>query len=675
MGTKISGRSKMKLIRLELNNYKIYYGNQVLDLDVPDTPSFAQKRNLILIGGLNGRGKTTILNAIYYVLFGKQGLTDEEYKLTFSGAINDRFFDEGGRDCSVSLTFEDENEQVTVKVTWSFDHRKTLIHENRKVFVRNGNELQETNMTNEEYFDFINRRIPFEVAPYFIFDGEKIQELVAQQDHRLMKRSIQRIVSIEVYKELVEDLSQLQNSLERKLATKQTNRKLNDLLEEIEEYKEKLSRAQNMAKELRAEIAKLEAAHTEISQERRRKLANNTESSLQIQKRMMEYQLKLEEVNKKLTDFAKSGLAKYILAPLIKQMQKTLQEERDYIARQNQAALQYAPYETFMRRLVSVQITPPLTDMQIGQLQEHGKKIWAELNKIQAVQLPKREIIHDIAPGVRNALLSLPTSIHQNIRELLDQKLKYENLIKQHEIQLENAPDPINTDEEDNKLKELSTLLGEKRARLKQASQVIMKANQEIERIRKQYTVTQQLAAEKTEVQAQYELVSNIKTVAQQFVEEVTKLKAQKIKYEFKNILDRLVQKEEDFQDVEFNENDFVIRIYNDRGAEVKLADRSAGEKQIIALSFIWALTKTAGFKLPFVIDTPLGRLDSIHRSHIIRNYFNLLSDQVIILSTDTEINEEYLRQVSNYLVRSYELVYDPEQKSTTIKQGYFSFV
>jgi DNA sulfur modification protein DndD len=111
----------------------------------------------------------------------------------------------------------------------------------------------------------------------------------------------------------------------------------------------------------------------------------------------------------------------------------------------------------------------------------------------------------------------------------------------------------------------------------------------------------------------------------------MTELKANQSKYEFKNILDNLARKDQDFDDVKFDQEDFIIRIYNDKGVEIQLKDRSAGDKQLIALSFIWALTKTAGLALPFVIDTPLGRLDSIHRNHIIKYYFNALSDQVII--------------------------------------------
>lgn len=667
---------QLKLTRLVLENYKVYYGKQEINLDVPNDSEPGHTKNLILIGGLNGRGKTTILNAIYYVLFGKQGMSEQDYKLTFSGAINDRYYEEGGRDCSVSLSFEDEHETVTVIVTWTFDHRKTLIGENRKVYVKNNSDgkTRETSISEQEYYDFINRRIPFEAAPFFIFDGEKIQELVTKQDDKLMKQSIQRIVSIEIYQELVNDLEKLQSSLERKLRQKQVNRKLSEILDEIEENKDRLERYRANLKKTEEEFEQLNKRFIEIDQKRRKKLAASTESNVQIQKRLAEYELRLEQVNKQLEDFAKGGLTKYLLAPLIKKMQQSLQEEKKFIDLQQQHRSQFAPFESFMSRLTSVRIEPPLTVEQMDQILTEGKKIWAELNRINTVELPHREIIHDISPRMREKLLSLPTSINHNIRELLDQKLQYERLIKEQKELLENAPDPIDTTEEDEQLKAIGALLGEKKSLMKRAQLGIRKYSHAIEDLRRKYTQIEKTTEEQSELQQQLRLVSNLRTVTEKFVEEVTSIKAQKIKFEFKHILERLVQKEQDFVEVDFDEEDFVIKIYNDRGAEVKLADRSAGEKQIIALAYIWALTKTAGLKLPFVIDTPLGRLDSLHRSHIVRYYFNLLSDQVIILSTDTEITKEYLKQVQNYLVRSYELVYDEKLQSTTIREGYFEF-
>ena len=88
----------------------------------------------------------------------------------------------------------------------------------------------------------------------------------------------------------------------------------------------------------------------------------------------------------------------------------------------------------------------------------------------------------------------------------------------------------------------------------------------------------------------------------------------------------------------------------------------------------IWALTKVSGTDFPFVIDTPLARLDSIHRSNLVNRFFVNLSDQVIILTTDTEITKEFLEEIKPHVQFSYLLEYNDAENATTIKEGYFEF-
>ena len=124
----------MLLKKLEFVNYKTYYGHQEVDLYIPEDERKENGKNIILLGGLNGAGKTTILKAILYILFGKRGMTETEYKRLFSNVINNTFFDEGGRECQVSLSLEtDKGEEWTLKIKWYFNRDKTLSHEQRSL--------------------------------------------------------------------------------------------------------------------------------------------------------------------------------------------------------------------------------------------------------------------------------------------------------------------------------------------------------------------------------------------------------------------------------------------------------------------------------------------------------------------------------------------------------------
>ena len=98
----------------------------------------------------------------------------------------------------------------------------------------------------------------------------------------------------------------------------------------------------------------------------------------------------------------------------------------------------------------------------------------------------------------------------------------------------------------------------------------------------------------------------------------------------------------------------------------------SAGEKEILAISLIWALSKLAERDLPVVIDTPLGRLDTIHRTNIAKNYFPNAGQQVILLSTNTEVVGEELKAIKPYLNKTFIIRKEKQQETSRIEKGYF---
>ncbi|MEH7470071.1 DNA sulfur modification protein DndD, partial [Priestia megaterium] len=107
-------------------------------------------------------------------------------------------------------------------------------------------------------------------------------------------------------------------------------------------------------------------------------------------------------------------------------------------------------------------------------------------------------------------------------------------------------------------------------------------------------------------------------------------------------------------------------------GHEIKKSGLSAGEKEVFALSILWGLAQSSQLKLPIIIDTPLSRLDSTHRDNIVRNYFPNAGEQVIILSTDTEVDNNYYRGLHEHLSGAVNLVFDQKQELTHLKSGYF---
>jgi DNA sulfur modification protein DndD len=118
--------------------------------------------------------------------------------------------------------------------------------------------------------------------------------------------------------------------------------------------------------------------------------------------------------------------------------------------------------------------------------------------------------------------------------------------------------------------------------------------------------------------------------------------------------------------------NSFMLTIKIIGEGDVPASKLSAGERQLLAVAVLWALAKASGRKLPTVIDTPLGRLDSIHRKSFVQNYFPFAGDQVILLSTDEEIVGSYHRSLKKHTSHQYLIEYDDKKQSSEIIKGYF---
>jgi DNA sulfur modification protein DndD len=117
----------------------------------------------------------------------------------------------------------------------------------------------------------------------------------------------------------------------------------------------------------------------------------------------------------------------------------------------------------------------------------------------------------------------------------------------------------------------------------------------------------------------------------------------------------------------------FEVVLWQQPGLALPFDRLSAGERQLLATALLWGLARAAGRPIPTIIDTPLGRLDSAHRGRLVESYFPHASHQVILLSTDQEIAGEYQAALQPYVGREYTLAHDDSIGATSILPGYFS--
>ena len=136
--------------------------------------------------------------------------------------------------------------------------------------------------------------------------------------------------------------------------------------------------------------------------------------------------------------------------------------------------------------------------------------------------------------------------------------------------------------------------------------------------------------------------------------------------------LEILLHKKDFIKKVTIDNETFSVKLYNGNDDEITKNMLSKGELQIYATALVWGLAKTSGRPLPFMIDTPLARLDVDHRSSLVESFFPETSQQTIVLSTDSEIDANYYKKLKPYISKSYTIDFDTSKGKTKIHEGYF---
>jgi DNA sulfur modification protein DndD len=156
------------------------------------------------------------------------------------------------------------------------------------------------------------------------------------------------------------------------------------------------------------------------------------------------------------------------------------------------------------------------------------------------------------------------------------------------------------------------------------------------------------------------------------YKDRLTQVKINTLQAEVTECFNRLARKSDFVKGILVDPKTFQVSVVDAHGRAIPKEDLSSGEKQIFAISMLWGLARTSGRPLPVVVDTPLGRLDSDHRIKLIENYFPEAGHQVILLSTDTEVDKSLFEKLSPAISHTYHLEYDQDEGKTGFTEAYF---
>jgi DNA sulfur modification protein DndD len=165
------------------------------------------------------------------------------------------------------------------------------------------------------------------------------------------------------------------------------------------------------------------------------------------------------------------------------------------------------------------------------------------------------------------------------------------------------------------------------------------------------------------------ELLKKSKIALNSYSVKLKDVKAKEFSEKVSELFKFLIRKDDLFDKIKVDPNSFSVNFYK-KEKNIPKKRLSAGEKQMFSIAVLWALSKLSGRELPFIIDTPLARLDNSHRDNLVEKFFPNAGSQIIILSTNSEVNKEYLEKVDKYVSKKF--VFDYENEKSEIKKGYF---
>ena len=176
----------------------------------------------------------------------------------------------------------------------------------------------------------------------------------------------------------------------------------------------------------------------------------------------------------------------------------------------------------------------------------------------------------------------------------------------------------------------------------------------------------------RSDAQRLIEHAERVSATLRQFRARVLSLHIERIELLILDSFQQLARKRALVVGIAIDPTTFHVRLMGRDGRTISPDRLSAGERQLLAVSMLWGLARASGRPIPTVVDTPLGRLDSRHRRRLIKRYFPAASHQVLLLSTDEEIDQQSLGLLEDAVGRKYRLDFDDSTQATQVVEGYF---
>ena len=658
----------MIFLELVLQNFGPYSGHQVINLD----PRENGDRPIILLGGMNGGGKTTLMDAIRLALYGHRAQCSTRGNLSYDNFLKQCVNSQAQpfENTQIELAFEHIENAQPVKYrivrTWSKNPKDGK--DSLGIFSEEDKTWGIDSLVSI-WDEYIEKILPLGISNLFLFDGEQVKELAEQEiPPQIVVDAISGLLGLELAERLADDLEILVNRKRKELADTKDLANLEEIEQKLRHDQEQHNVEIKVVASLQEKLKEAESQSSEALDKFISEGGKIAGDRSQLEKLQTQQTGEIESVRADMCELAADVLPLVLIQPLLSQVQSTA--EKEIYGQQAKLALDILQERD--QRLVN-------KIMQLGILEEQLDKIKFLIHEEnRAIELDKEELWL-LADTENINLLNKVNSFSLETARIAVKKQIELLKNKQEEIdtverKLQTAASPEAYQKLENTLRKSQDKVAEAKAANLTAHRRVIELAAAIEKSKKDL---QQYSEQNIERKNKEQIITasaKVQETLKLFRKRLALKKLNKLELEVTECFRYLLHKSDLVHRVAIDTHNFSLSLYDLQSLPVAKHRLSAGEKQLLAIAFLWGLARVSGYRLPVAIDTPLGRLDSSHRSNLVERYFPSASHQVILLSTDTEIGEkevQTLRQ-NEAIAREYVLKYDSSTRQTNVEPGYF---